>query len=467
MAAHRLLLLAVAAVLVAVDADRAGACSCADLDPRDRVEAGVPAVIGRVVSAPDRLTASPRAARYVVRVERAVNVRLGDEVVVHASPFSSSCGVDWEVGQRVGAFLDRSRGRWTTGLCSIAQPREIERALRGYPLPLGRGRVALLAGGSFGNARVMALDRRGRILGYGFGEGTARRISVCPGGRVAAELVDSGRRRTLVALRSLESLEMLSAAEVPRHMSELACADAAGATVYAGGLDYRGRPVRGRAEVHHVTGSARTRVMSRPAEQFGLAAGAAYLWSGRRVMEISLLDGSERTLLRTSLPERIAPSPFGGRLAVHGFDDRLRLIDLATGAVESRRLRPAWALAWLAPNRLLARVRGTGVILDGDLRRVRRYGFYRAVGQAHVAGGLYGTGRYRLIRLDLGSGRRRTVATLPDRGIMDLVGVPDGPEVAVPRRAPRATARSARGAVKLCRWTVTRNPPSSSISTGR
>jgi hypothetical protein len=152
---------------------------------------------------------------------------------------------------------------------------------------------------------------------------------------------------------------------------------------------------------------------------------------------------------------------------VHGYDERLRLVDLAGGAVESRRLGLTWALAWLAPDRLLARVGGTGVVLDGELRRQRRYGFFRAVGQAHVGGGLFGTDRYRLVRLDLASGRRRTVATLPDRGIADLVGVPDAPELAVPRRAPRSSDASARAAVKLCAWTVTRNPPFSSISTGR
>lgn len=435
--ARRVLLLV--ALLSAIAVERAEACSCADLDPRDRLEAGEAAVIGRVLSRTPETTTPPfEPSSYVVRVERALNARLGREVVVRGD--SSSCGFDWRTGQRVAAFLQRTREGWATNLCSLARPSELERALKPYPRPLGRGRVALLAGGSFGDARLLALDRRGRILGYGFGQGTVRRISICPGSRAAAELVDRGRSRSLVAVRSLATLQLLSTAEVPRSMTELSCADAAGTSVYAAGILYSGRPVRGRASVFRVSGSGRTTLVRRPAEQLALGPGAAYAWSGGRVLAISLADGSERTLLQMGLPELITPSPYGALVAIRGFDDRLRLVDLEGGAVASRRLGPAWVLSWLAPDRLLARVGGTAVIYDDELMRQRRYGFYRAVGQAYLDGALFGTDRYRLVRLELESGRKRTAAQLPDRGIADLVGVPDGPELQAPRRAPTSFA---------------------------
>jgi hypothetical protein len=60
----------------------------------------------------------------------------------------------------------------------------------------------------------MALDLRGRILGYGFGGGEARQISVCPGSRVAAELVARGRQLG-VAVRGLRLLRRLSYARLP------------------------------------------------------------------------------------------------------------------------------------------------------------------------------------------------------------------------------------------------------------
>jgi hypothetical protein len=468
MAVKRLLVVAALTVAgTAASAGSAGACSCADEDPRDRLERGERALVGRVLSVrPGDFGPPARFPRYVVRVEHDLNVRLGRKVVVLGDDISS-CSFDWKVGQRVGAFIRRTRGGWFTQLCSLARPAELERAATPYPRPLGSGRPALLAGGSFGDARLMALDERGRVLGYGFGEGSVRRISVCPGSRVAAELVDRGRPRTFVVLRSLETLEVLSSTAVPHWTDEVACADASGTTVYAGGILYRGRPVVGRADVFRISGSARTTIVSRAAEQFGLSADAAYVWSGRRVLAIPHAGGGERALLRMGLAESIVPSPFGGRVAVWGFDGRLRLVDLASGAVESRRLGYLWALEWLAPDRLLVRVAGTGVLLDGELNRQRRFGFYRVVGQAHVGDGVFGMDRYRLVRMDLDSGRRDRLAALPDRGIDALVGVPDPPELTVPRRAPRASGGAARAALKLCRWTATRNPPSSSISTAR
>jgi hypothetical protein len=89
-------------------------------------------VIGRVASITHHDdTERPGLSRYVLRVERALNVRLGDRVVVRSSPYSSSRGVSWRVGQRVGAFLDRTRRGWRTFLYTLAKPFELERARSG------------------------------------------------------------------------------------------------------------------------------------------------------------------------------------------------------------------------------------------------------------------------------------------------------------------------------------------------
>jgi hypothetical protein len=118
--------------------------------------------------------------------------------------------------------------------------------------------------------------------------------------------------------------------------------------------------------------------------------------------------------------------------------------------VRSRELRDAWAFAWLAPDRLLARVGEAAVVLDVSLRRQRRYEFARAFGQAPLEGGVFGMDRYRLVRLDLESGQTGTAARLPDRGIAELVGVADGPEVDLPRRAPRLAPAAALAARRIC-----------------
>jgi hypothetical protein len=421
------------AALALVGAGEASACSCADIDPRDRLEQGHPAMSGRVVEATYDEPAG--SAAYVVEVERALNVRLGDRVEIRAGLSEAGCGFRWREGRRVAAFIYRRGGRWTSNLCSLTTPGELERATEPYPRPLGRGRVALLAGGSFGDARLMALDERGRILGYGFGEGSVRRISVCPGGGAAAELVDRGPSRSFVVVRSLESLRVLSAAAVPRHTSDLTCADAGGATVYAGGVDYaRGN---GRAEVFRIAGSIRSRVLARPADQLALGPGAAYLAVGSRVLAASLPDGGTRTLLTGQAVHQLAPSPDGGRLAVLGFDRGVWIVDTATGAASSRSLRP-WAFGWIAPDRLLVRVNRAALTFDAAMHPQRRYGGYAAVHHAAVGDALFGMDRYRLLRLDLTTGAVRTARRLPDRGIAELVAVPGGPELGVPRRAPTA-----------------------------
>jgi hypothetical protein len=451
------------AVAAAVGTPGAGACSCANLDPRDQLEKGRPALVGRVVS---KTGLEDSRTRYVVRVERALNVRLGREVAVVGWDDEGGCGFSWRVGQRVAAFLYRDRGAWTANLCTLARPAEIERALKPYPRPRGQGRLALLAGGSFGEARLMALDERGRVLGYGFGQGGVRAISVCPGSGAAAELVQRGRT-TLVAVRSLTTLEVLRSTAVHGSISQIHCADAASATVYAVGLSYSGRPVKGRARVLRIDGAGVATVFTAPAEQIGLGPGAAYIWSDRQVEAISLADGSRRPLVQMGLPEHIAPSPDGRLVAIQGFDERLRMIDLGGGAPVTIERDLVGVLAWIGPDRLLTRTGGRTFVYDTRLQLVRRYRFYRAYLQAPFGGGVFGTAYYRLVRLDLDSGRKDTVAILPDRGIADLAGVPDAPLVDLPRRAPAGfsgtarrtrSARAGRPGARTARWSCARSP---------
>ena len=69
-----------------------------------------------------------------------------------------------------------------------------------------------------------------------------------------------------------------------------------------------------------------------------------------------------------------------------------------------------------------------------DSLRLRSRGAY---GQAHVGDRLYGTARYRLRSLDLATGGKRTVAELTDRGIVDLVGVPERPLIEPGQHRPK------------------------------
>jgi hypothetical protein len=444
--------LAVVAVLGAalgVWADVAAACTCADRDERDRLESGEKAIIGRVLSErqldPDRYDFS-----YRVRVERAIGVRLSGMIEL---------GVDFElcgtprVGARQGIFIRRRASGWVTDGCSIVEGPAMARALRPYRRPLGSGRVALLAGGHFGDSRVMALDARGRIIGYGQGRGEARDISVCPGALRAAELVVDGRS-VKVAVRDLRSLQVVRSAAVTTASRRLEpgfawvnCADGEGTAVHVAAADYIQRTRFDRVRIWRADASGVHRVAVVDGSQVALAPTQAYVTRiGEALIAVDLANGRTQRLTVARTPEFPTASPDAARVAFYDSRlERLRVVDVATGAERSLKIRYGTVIEWLDAERLLYRTGGTALVFDTELRRIRRYPFVRMYGQAHVAGRLYGTDRYRLRSLDLATGRKRTVAELTDRGVADLVGVPERPLIEPGRRrpsAPTATTKS-------------------------
>jgi hypothetical protein len=435
-------LLVAVAVTVALDVDDAGACSCAGTDPRDRLAKGEPAVIGRVVAKrpqADTLFGDP-GFDYTVRVERALNADLGPEVTVTAGRRSPTCGLEWTLGERIGAFVRRFRDRWATNLCSLVAPGELRRAATPYPRALGRGRASLLAGGQFGSARLMALDRRGRIVGYGFGRGTTRRISVCPGSRRMVELVDSNSSSTL-ATRDLRSLRVLRSLEVPRSTIELSCANRSAKSVFAAAIDHpRGRRL-GRVRLLRITKRRAVRLATKSGNVVAFGGDFAFVGGTRRVLAVDLRHRRTRVLAAVRDARLLAATPSGARIAVLD-EGGLRVVDTATGGLRAVSVKNATAMVWLPRERLLVRRGRSATLYDVRLRRLRRYAFYRASGQARVGGRLFGVAPYRLVSIDLGSGRRRTEATLPDRDVLDLESVPGAPRIETRSAAPRSATSS-------------------------
>jgi hypothetical protein len=114
-----------------VAAELARACVCAYVDERRALARGAVALVGRVVSkspVPRTPGLGLPGHRYVVRVTGAKGARLGREVAV-VGETSSLCGFEWRVGDRVGTFLGRIRGVWTTGGCGLVSPVELERGV--------------------------------------------------------------------------------------------------------------------------------------------------------------------------------------------------------------------------------------------------------------------------------------------------------------------------------------------------
>jgi hypothetical protein len=444
-----LVLVAVVGVAFAVWADLAAACSCADVDERDRLESGEKAIVGRVV-AERAIDEDHGEFAYRVRVERSVGLRLSGEIDLRLEDFGA-CGSP-VVGRRQGIFIRRRSGGWSSDGCSIVNGSALERALRPYRRPTGPGRVALLAAGSFGNARLMALDARGRVLGYGFGEGETRAVSVCPGALRSAELV-VGRRAVSVAVRDLRTLDLVRSATLPIRTRRLDigrtiplhCADAEGTTHVAVG-DYIRRTRFDRMRIFRVDAGGARRVATLEGSNAALGTGTAYVGRfGEAILGVDLATGATRRVAAARGPDPLSLSPDGARLAFYD-SERLRVLDVATGEQRSRKIRYGGTIKWLDTERLLFRSSGAALVYDTALRRLRRYPFVRMLGQAHVAGRLYGTNRYRLRTLDLETGRKRTVASLTDRGIIDLVGVPERPLIEPGQQRPEGVTGSTSAA---------------------
>ena len=112
---RKLVLLAVLSLAAAADAF---ACSCRPVD----LERDLPLADGAMIGTVLERTVDGGTATYRFRVEQ---VYKGDvdsraEVVTPAS--GAACGLEAQVGDRLGLLLTRDGDEWTSGLCSQADP---------------------------------------------------------------------------------------------------------------------------------------------------------------------------------------------------------------------------------------------------------------------------------------------------------------------------------------------------------
>jgi hypothetical protein len=116
-------------------------------------------------------------------------------------------------GERVGLLLFRGdqAGQHFSSACTLS-PEKLRRAAEPLPPTYGKNPAVLFAGGSFGEARVVALDSAGRTLAYGAGKGITTFLSICPGGERVVEVVADGYRmdsKTSLAVRDLTTLDVI------------------------------------------------------------------------------------------------------------------------------------------------------------------------------------------------------------------------------------------------------------------
>lgn len=433
-------------LLFGVRPPAASACSCAGYDnPRAALAAVEGAFVGtieRIDSDEDDPYGSDSAFHFAV--EHAVKGGFGERAVVHAQRGDGgSCGLEGEVGTRLGLFLRREDGRWTAGLCTTVAPDRLLEAARPLPAPDGRGPPRFVVGNSLGEHSTMLLDADGRTLAYGEAPGRqpadVAALDVCPGGArvVEAVLAHGGDEdRPVLVVRSVDGLRIervVRVGDLPGvggsfvYVHAVACRDAA-----ATQLDV--------ALVHHVDETTRGRVLR--------AAGGTWriVWEGGEV-ELRLSDDPGRAALsRPGVLERLdlatgtvtalhrhanlgaaAVSPGGLWAAVVASGastyrpEELVVVDMRTGGVRARHAfdpsEELVELVWADDDTLAAADGHTLTFFDPQLREVGTVGGWQTYRLLAAGGRVYGV-RY--------GQQPMLVATRSNRTPSEFVRLPDG-----------------------------------------
>jgi hypothetical protein len=428
------LVLVVVAAALAARVEPARACSCVFGDPRAALERADGAFVGTLLER--RGPADPRSSiepvTLVFRVERAVKGKLGARVEVQTAASGASCGIELEVGQRTGLFVERQGSRWLGTLCGQLAPARLLEAARPLPAPTGRGPAVLVAGGSFAPARTIALDRLGRTVAYGRGGGETRLLAACAGGTRIAEVVAHGAGWSL-AIRELRTMRVVRSRALPapgRVPPAAVGCTGSDAFVFFGSSDFPAR-----ARLVRAGPGALVPVWRGTATAASFAGGSAYLNRGPAGREVARLDLATGRLAAVGrVPEGTGPlaaSPGGRLLAGVAVGDpraatppRPRIVLLDGGSV---RTVPAGygTVAWAGPNRLAFFPAGEpqeARLYDRALRLRGRVRPWQARTGAVAGGSAWGIGwEGELIRAALPGGRARTLGRLPSPVVHTLV----------------------------------------------
>jgi hypothetical protein len=421
-------------MLVLTTAQAAHACSCALGDPRDALHRADGAFVGTLV---ERIEVDDQTSIFTFEVETAVKGTLGAEVDVRSASNGVSCGLEVGFGQRIGLFLDTADdGAWASGLCSQIDPDVLLQAAQALPPPDGVGPVCYVVGGNLGENRLMALDRKGRTLGYGAGDGYAQDVHVCPGATRVLEAAAVGRRALLVVreLPSLDVIRTITLAETRRPwLPHAGCLSGNGGRLLAF--------ERHKAEywLHQVTGSTDLVAWHGHVRDVVIQGGRAYVIDGLELFEVNMRDGSLEPL--APIPahvQGITISPDGTRIAGFVFGryqpvqtpSRVISVRIADGVMKSFELTDfaAGDVAWVDARTIAYLPGGSddrhAWLLDArTMRSVGGFDGWYAAESVVLGGTAFGIGWGRLARAGLDDGDVRLVRAFdgPETFVLDVV----------------------------------------------
>jgi hypothetical protein len=415
-----LLVLVVASLAAAVEPARA--CSCVQPDPWNLMTQADGAFVGRLV---EREDIGQGRARLTFDVERAVKGKIGSSVDVVTANNGAACGIELPIGYRTGLFLMRDGGRWTGTLCWQVSPEDLL-AAAALPAPNGRGPTAMFVGGRFGPARTIALDAKGRTLGYGVGSGTVQHYAACPGGRRVVELVRRGSG-LVVAVRELPMFWLVREQRLPRReygVASLRCVDEFGErlAVFSSGPDARG--VLAQITPRRVTTLWQGRAFYASFWR-DVAFVQVLVHNGTRIVRVDLRSSAAKSLgtVRPWGLGALVPNGAGTRLAGDSYkegigDPRLVVIDLSPRPISARtiplRTNPIGSTVWLTADTFAYLTKNSMRLYTASLRPRGRIAGWTAGDGIVIGRKAYGvTHGGALIRADLETRKVRVARRLP------------------------------------------------------
>jgi hypothetical protein len=415
----------------------ARASSCVAYDARTQLKAPYvdAAFLGRVVAVQSQGNSE---RRLTFRVDRVVKGRLGETVEIREPYGMRTTSYDGMApGEPVALMLSRQNEAWSTTDCLRFDPGELADATEPLPRPPGRGEAAFLAGGGFGDASIVALDRRGRTIAYGFVRGGV--AAVCPGGR---RFLSPGADRRL-QIRRTRDFRTIGERAVPLYWTAAHC-------------QRDGVYVAGTRGIHR--GSRR--IWSGKPTKVAFHGRRAFVLLERSLVGVDLRSGRARTLVRFALGAQYEPL---SALAVNQSGTRVAILasnqpsqpdeppsQIAVYDTRSRDVRIAdlpghieGSLTWTSDDHFAVlptpEFRGdnrarTTLFFDARLRPQGRLAGWTTASPATAGGGLFGIVGHRLERAtpegftELGH--------LPGSFTFSLHRLPDV-EIRASRRVPR------------------------------
>jgi hypothetical protein len=400
-------LLAVPAVWV----PPAQACSCALSDPRDDLHAADGAFIGTYVGREPTDPTDPVAAYdYIFDTDEVFKGAVGDVVRVRAPANGAGCGLEYREGATAALFLDRQGEQWRSNLCMTVAPDHLEEAAAPFPQPNAKGPPRLLIGGSFGEVRVIALDKGGRTAGYGYGDGDALLLSLCPGGKTSIEVVGSfGSSHLFVDVRRVSDLSVTMTIATPARPDdqsvyplEARCVSADGDTVvFVRGFDANSEF----SELLLFAGSGTSTIHKGKLDVAALGRGEAFAADGDDVVEIDYGTGESRAVGSMDRDiSQLALSPGGGLVAgvsgaAFGEGDPATAFAMSTdsGDVRARRelsrSEGSALFEWLGSRKLLMfRGGASPLVLDRDLSKRMKIPGWPSLSSVAIGCRIFGSG---------------------------------------------------------------------------